>query len=161
MKFYSADWTKLLLHIYDKDARLIGTKDLNIPSKLTDEDKVGIICSGISRGESVTKLATGQNGRLTKERFFLLIQSKSDFKAMYLDALQRRIYTLTENLVALTDEAVIKRQHTLIKSLIGIFNEERSGSSRYEKVQFNTFLSPEKLESLQRKDKRVERGGVS
>ena len=156
MKFYMVNWNKLKAEVYNEKAELVKKLNLKDLSVLSDEDHVGIICHGITEGKSVLNLATGTGGRITKDKFFLLIENRPLFRNMFLDALKKRIYFLTEGMVSITDPQDIKRRGALIKSLIEVYNAEKEAGGRFEEIKFNTFLTQDKLQALRGKGKRTQ-----
>ena len=153
MFVYIPDLSEGTLEVYNTKGDLTRTLSLSDIQNLPDGAKVGLVCYEIAKGKSVDKAATGNGGRLSIDRFFLLVEGSKEYKAMYIDALRKRIFTLQESMVDMSEASDVKRVEALIKGLQTTLASEIDSEGKFEEIKFNTFLSKDKLKEIRRENK--------
>ena len=146
MKYFEADWEKSVLSVYDVKGKLLMKKSL--AEELTEEESVGIICSGMANGKSVRDLATGQGGRLSEGRFYILVEGSNLYRNMYISAMKRRLNYYIETLVNLKEASEIKAREALIKSYASALESVLVSAEKFDKVEFNALVTEDKLKEL-------------
>lgn len=130
--FYLLENKKIL--IFNKSGNFIKKKNFN-KTNLSKEEKIGLICSEITKGNSLIKiLVDNKNKSWTPsiQQFLIWIKSEEKFTEMYNISKDMRNDIIEEEMIETKEEKEIKSYSSILK----ILKEKKALENNNPKVQY-------------------------
>jgi len=160
-KIYLPDKTISSVEIYSDEGEFLKKEKVPANNLVTDQMSFGIICSIISKGESLDNAASGEGFRISTPKFLMLCRASQEYRLMYQHAKICRIDSVREEIIKLARKSENEKVVSSLKNVLQVLEvdlrdmleEDEEEETKDRNFEIKTFVSKKKLQEIESKAK--------